>query len=143
MSPPTLQKLSPRLSAPAPATNSSEAHAIRAILVYGRSYAVPALSTPATLASLLDQPRFFMDVLYCHKKLNKGEQAPETPIVCQEAYDFFLEHFESESEEKPAFIVEVGGSLNRFYQHFAMLLSNPLQRQDQDTFLEQLETPVA
>jgi hypothetical protein len=84
-----------------------------------------------------------MDVLYCHKKLNKGEQAPEAPLVCQEAYDFFLDHFESESGEKPAFIVEVGGSLTRFYQHCAMLISNPLQRDDQDAFLEKLETAVA
>ena len=61
----------------------------------------------------------------------------------QQRLSFRLLLEESESGEKPAFIVEVGGSLTRFYQHCAMLISNPLQRDDQDAFLEKLETAVA
>lgn len=111
---------------------------MRVILVYGRSYGVPKLTTPLALSSLLEHSRFFIDVLYCHKKLIKDNQTTQKTMMCQEAFDFFINHFESDSGDKAEFLVEVGGSLPRFQQHLVMLLSNPLQRDDQDSFGEKL-----
>jgi hypothetical protein len=37
---------------------------------------------------VLQSPFFFFDVLYVHKKVEKGN--PEK-LVCQETYDFFME----------------------------------------------------
>ena len=51
-----------------------------------------------------------------------------------------MDTFESESDAKSEYIVEVSGSASRLNQHLAMLLSHPAQRDDQDTFVEKLET---
>jgi hypothetical protein len=48
---------------------------VRAILVYGRSRALPTL--PAAKPPLLDHPRFFLDVLYVHRKVNATGESLE------------------------------------------------------------------
>jgi hypothetical protein len=44
---------------------------MRAILVYGRSRALPTLTT-AGKPKLIEHPRFFVDVLYVHRKVGAG-----------------------------------------------------------------------
>lgn len=139
------QKFSPCLSPPEDRSidngrESPNNTLIRTILVYGRSFEMPTLSSPEKLQNLLGHSCFIIDVLYCHKKLRKDEEAPVRPLVCQDAFDFFNDKFYCEDADNCEFIVEVGGSRSRFYQHIAMLLSNPLQRDDQETFLEKLES---
>ena len=101
----------------------------RALLVFGRSHAVPHISVRP---SLLDHPRFFLDALYVHKKM--GEEG----VVCQDTYDFFMDQLDAECG-KTAYIFEVAASLPRLHQHAMMLLAHPAQRDDQDSFLEKLE----
>lgn len=120
----------PRLGSSSPEEDSS----IRALVVYGRSYAMPSLSIP--YPGLLDHPRCFFDVLYAHKKQSKGN--PES-LVCQEAFDFLMDNFEGPSKSKTEYVLEVSGSTARLSQHMAMLLAHPALREDQDTFLDKLE----
>ena len=101
----------------------------RALLVFGRSHAVPHVSARP---SLLDHPRFFLDALYVHKKMS------EEGVVCQDTYDFFMDQLDAECG-KTAYIFEVAASLPRLHQHVMMLLAHPAQRDDQDSFLEKLE----
>lgn len=111
---------------------------IRALLVYGRSYVVPTLTTKHP--PLLKLPNFLVDVLYLHKKIAKGN--PEK-LICQEAFDFFIDSFESGVDSKEEYIVEVSGSVSRLNQHMAMLLSHPAQRDELDTFVDKLDAMAA
>lgn len=111
---------------------------VRAILVYGRSRALPTL--PAAKPPLFDHPRFFLDVLYVHRKVAKGN--PEQ-LVCQATYDLFIDTFESDDADcahKTEYMVEVSGSASRLQQHMAMLLAHPAHRDEQDDFIEKLDS---
>mmetsp|Transcript_75422 Transcript_75422/g.151628 ORF Transcript_75422/g.151628 Transcript_75422/m.151628 type:complete len:238 (-) Transcript_75422:140-853(-) len=115
----------------------AHARTIRCVVFYGRSYAMPTCTSGKPTA-LLDHPLFFLDILYVHKKLSK--ENPEKNI-CQDAYDFFMDTFECDSDEKSEYIVEVSGSgsTSRLHQHMAMLLAHPKTRDDQDAFLEKYQ----
>lgn len=105
---------------------------LRVVILYGRSYTVPTLSINPIL---LQRPHIYLDALYVHKKSN------QEGVLCQETYDFFIEHFDvSDSlHGKTAYFFEVASSSPRLYQHMMMLLAHPVQRDDQDTFLDNLE----
>lgn len=68
----------PRFRNSAPAMPEPAA-IVRCLLVYGRSYELPTLCTKPG-HSLLEHPHVFLDVLYVHKKITKGN--PEK-LACQ------------------------------------------------------------
>lgn len=117
-----VEKLAPPVGAPSSSV-------LRVLLVYGRSHAIPLISSLPT--ELLGRPLIFLDALYVHKK------ASDEGVVCQDIYDFLM-NFDID-DNKPAYFFEVASSLTRLHQHMMMLLAHPAQRDDQDSFLEKLE----
>jgi len=54
---------------------------MRAILVYGRSRALPTLTT-AGKPPHIEHPRFFVDVLYVHRKVSVCARTLERVEIC-------------------------------------------------------------
>ncbi|PFX23978.1 BRISC and BRCA1-A complex member 1 [Stylophora pistillata] len=97
-------------------------YVVRVIIVYGRSYCIPRMSTRAKeiFSQLSACPYFFLDVLYVH-------ELPSEMNRCKEIYDFFCDM----DEEEDGFMLEVSRSTTRLFDHMAALVAHPLQRPKQ------------
>lgn len=97
-------------------------YVVRVIIVYGRSYCIPRMSTRGKeiFSQLSACPYFFLDVLYVH-------ELPSETNRCKEIYDFFCDM----DEEEDGFMLEVSRSTTRLFDHMAALVAHPLQRPKQ------------
>lgn len=97
-------------------------YVVRLIIVYGRSYCIPVMSTRAKeiFSQLSACPYFFLDVLYVH-------ELPSEMNLCKEIYDIFCDM----DEEEDGFMLEVSRSTTRLFDHMAALVAHPLQRPKQ------------
>jgi hypothetical protein len=107
----------------------------RAILVFGRSEGVPELSDTDPL-SLLQRETFFIDVLYVHKTME------EAPLV-QDIFEVLAGYLDAKNPiAQTNLFMEVSGNTQRLLYFTMLLLSHPLQRDEQEELVRKVEIGV-
>jgi hypothetical protein len=102
----------------------------RAILIFGRSHALPELHDPSPIFT---RDTFFMDVLYVHK----NPQEPGT--MCQDIFDFLTAFDGKNPLFQKDYYLDIATHSTKLLLYVQMLMAHPIQRFDQDSFLEKVE----
>ncbi|EFN87218.1 Uncharacterized protein C19orf62-like protein [Harpegnathos saltator] len=90
----------------------------RVILIYGRSNSIPKFNSGQKyLYNLVDNPYFFLDVLFVH-------EPPSEDNMCEEVYA----EIATLDTTNLSYILEVGRSAANIHNNMAKLLAHPLQR---------------
>eukprot|EP00667_Euglena_gracilis_P015332 EG_transcript_15964 len=100
----------------------------RAIVIYGRSHCVPTRARCAAARRLLQSPRFWIDIVYVHRRFPK--EGPEFATM-QAAFDALVS---AEHANHQAYIVECCVDSSKLPYKFGLLLAHPQQRPPQEDF---------
>ncbi|XP_023017768.1 BRISC and BRCA1-A complex member 1 [Leptinotarsa decemlineata] len=90
---------------------------IRPIILYGRSYTIPALESNAEISKLLNNPYFVVDTLFTHEPVDRSNNCNKISECLQKIDQKGLSYF-----------LPVGRDTSRLHKSMAKLLGHPLQR---------------
>jgi len=92
------------------------------VVIYGRSHALPTLSSKP---DILSHPFFYFDLLYVHKKFEKGNPDKEIVQVCTALNNFLTSAFDCARQLNLIFIFYIKFlSLNSDDAQFVNLISD-------------------